>query len=339
MYKRNKEVLGIVLALVGLLFLLVSNNLLWFGWSAVWPLFLVLTGGFLLRIFADKKNPDSLFGGLIFLFLGFFFLIFTTGIRPWNAMAALWPAIPMIAGIALLALAVMKKHATAPLVIGVVLVGLSIACFMYTAGTIGSHIAVPFIRLWPLVLIASGVLIFLRSRDGRRETDIAAVVPEAEAVQLELDTSVARDAGERGIEEVLSTANGTDQAIRGTVEWLKNNNSNYSWVGVYRREENMLVLDPHHYLGMNPEHKRIRIPEGVCGQAAEERRTIIVPDVRTDERFLACSPFTRSEIVVPIIKDGEIYGVLDIDSDDLDAFHDEDRELLEDVVAKLIARL
>lgn len=339
MYGRNKEVLGILLALVGLLFLLVSNHLLWFGWDAVWPLFLVLAGGFLLKIFSDRKGPDHLFGGLTLLFLGMFFMIFTTGIRSWNGLAALWPTMPMIVGISLLAMAVMKKHSNTPLVIGIVLVGLSIACYMYTAGTISPRVATPFIRLWPLVLIASGVLIFMRSREGRMSAALDPAVFDVEAVQLELDPGVLRESGDRDIDEVLLTAEDAGQAIRGTIEWLKENHPRYSWIGVYRREGNMLVLDPQHYLGMDPEHTRIRIPEGICGQAAQERKTIIVPDVRADERFLACSPFTRSEIVVPIVKDAEIYGVLDIDSDDLDAFHDEDRELLEGVVAKLIERL
>lgn len=336
-YSKNKEVFGVLLALVGLLFLLVSNKLLWFGWGAVWPLFLVLAGGFLLKIFSDRKDPDQLFAGLVLLLLGFFFLLFTTGIRSWESMGILWPAIPMIAGVSLLAMAAMKRGEAAPLVIGIVVVGLSIACSMYTGGMISARVATPFIRLWPLVLIASGVLIYMRSRDGRVSADIGPAA--AEAVQLELDTSVLREAGGTEIVEERPAAEDADRAIRDTVTRLKEGNPRYSWVGVYRREGNMLELDPSHYLGMEPEHKRIRIPEGICGRAAEERRTIIVPDVRTDDRFLACSPYTRSEIVVPIIKDGEIYGVLDIDSDDLDAFHEEDRVKLEGEVTALARRL
>ena len=339
MYRRNKEVLGILLALVGLLFLLVSNGLLWFGWGAVWPLFLVLAGGFLLKIFSDRKNPDQLFGGIMLLFLGLFFMMFTTGLRSWDAMTSLWPTIPMIAGISLLAMAVLKKQAAVPLVGGIVLIGIAISCYLYTAGTISPRVATPFIRLWPLVLIASGVLIYLRSREAGDGMDHLPVEPASEDATPEREPENTVSAAKGDLDTVLAEAEDADGAIRATVEWLKDTYPAYSWVGVYRLEGETLVLDPAHYRGMDPEHKRIRMPEGICGQAAEERRTIIVPDVREDERFLACSPFTRSEIVVPIFKEGEIYGVLDIDSDDLDAFHDEDRQLLESVVARLAGRL
>jgi GAF domain-containing protein len=72
----------------------------------------------------------------------------------------------------------------------------------------------------------------------------------------------------------------------------------------------------------------------VCGAAARERETIVVPDVCADDRYLACSPTVKSEIVVPIMNRGSLIGVLDIDSDQLDAFNDDDRRFLESLVSK-----
>jgi L-methionine (R)-S-oxide reductase len=330
MQMKNKEILGAILALVGLLFLLVSNGVLWFGWNAVWPLFLLLTGGLLLKVFSDKRGPEQLFGGLMSIFLGFFFLLFTAGVRPWEAMVRLWPTFPMMTGISLLAMAAVKKHSTGTFVSGILAVILSIACYSYTAGAVSRSVAAPFVRLWPLVLIASGVILYLRA--GRE--------PAAEGdIPIELTDEPADFLLETGIEAALAGARGSDQIIRRAVEYLKDADSKYTWVGIYRREGEMLVLDPNHYRGADPEHKRIRIPEGICGQAAGKRQTIIVPDVRADDRYLACSPFTRSEIVVPIISAGGVFGVLDVDSNDLDAFKEEDRRMLEDAAARIAERL
>jgi GAF domain-containing protein len=69
--------------------------------------------------------------------------------------------------------------------------------------------------------------------------------------------------------------------------------------------------------------------EGICGAAATEKRTIVVPDVGADDRYLTCNLAVKSEIVVPILAEGQIVGVLDVDSNELDAFTGEDRRFLE----------
>jgi L-methionine (R)-S-oxide reductase len=71
------------------------------------------------------------------------------------------------------------------------------------------------------------------------------------------------------------------------------------------------------------------------GLAAREKRTVIVGDVNADPRYLACFPYTRSEIVVPIMKGTTVLGEIDIDSDTLHAFTEKDREFLEGVAALL----
>ena len=101
----------------------------------------------------------------------------------------------------------------------------------------------------------------------------------------------------------------------------------YTWVGVYLLDGNELVLGP--FVGKPSPHTRIPLGRGICGAAATEKTTIIVDDVNADPRYLACSIETRSEIVVPIMLDDEVLGEIDIDSDRLAAFGQEDKALLE----------
>ncbi len=94
-----------------------------------------------------------------------------------------------------------------------------------------------------------------------------------------------------------------------------------SWVGWYLRRGDELVLGP--FQG-NVACVRIRIGRGVCGTAAAERRTLIVPDVEAFPGHIACDAGSRSEIVVPVVRDGEVVAVLDLDSYELAAFDDDD---------------
>jgi GAF domain-containing protein len=107
----------------------------------------------------------------------------------------------------------------------------------------------------------------------------------------------------------------------------------YNWVGFYMIErsndssEPVLVLGP--YVGAATPHTRIPLDQGVCGAAAASGHTVIVDDVNTDARYLACSLETKSEIVAPIRVKGEVVGELDIDSHTPAAFQAEDRQLVE----------
>jgi L-methionine (R)-S-oxide reductase len=93
----------------------------------------------------------------------------------------------------------------------------------------------------------------------------------------------------------------------------------YNWVGFYMLEEKpasaqarMLVLGP--YQGAMTPHTRIPLNQGICGAAASTGKTIIVDDVSSDDRYLACSTETKSEIVVPDFVRGKVFGYLDVDS-------------------------
>jgi putative methionine-R-sulfoxide reductase with GAF domain len=132
------------------------------------------------------------------------------------------------------------------------------------------------------------------------------------------------------VEGVVHEQTEADEVLRQVVDILYERFDHYSWVGIYFVEEGDLVLGP--WRGPQAtEHVRIPIGQGVCGAAAASGRTERVDDVDADERYLACFPSTRSEIVVPIVYEGQVVGEIDIDSDTPAAFGDEDRTFLERV--------
>ena len=121
------------------------------------------------------------------------------------------------------------------------------------------------------------------------------------------------------------------------VRLLKDAIPHYTWVGIYVLEGDELVLGP--YIGKPSPHTRIPLGRGICGAAATEKATIVVDNVNADPRYLACSVETKSEIVVPIMQDGTVFGEIDIDSDRPAAFGAADRALLEPVAALLAEQL
>ena len=82
---------------------------------------------------------------------------------------------------------------------------------------------------------------------------------------------------------------------------------------------------------------RIALGRGVCGTAAAERRTIVVPDVHAFPGHIACDSASNAEIVVPLVKDGQLYGVLDLDSPSLNRFSEADRAGIEALVSTFLA--
>ena len=99
-----------------------------------------------------------------------------------------------------------------------------------------------------------------------------------------------------------------------------------NWAGFYIMEEGKLVLGP--FQG-KPACIEIGVGRGVCGTAVAERKTQLVEDVHQFPGHIACDSASNSEIVVPIFKDGAVWGVLDIDSPKLRRFTQVDREGLE----------
>src|SRR5688572_23693945 len=102
------------------------------------------------------------------------------------------------------------------------------------------------------------------------------------------------------------------------------------WIGFYLVKEDELVLGPF----QGPVAcTRIRKGKGVCGASWEQAKTLIVPDVEKFPGHIACSSLSKSEIVVPIIRNGEVLGVLDVDSSEYDQFDATDQSFLEQIVA------
>jgi L-methionine (R)-S-oxide reductase len=132
------------------------------------------------------------------------------------------------------------------------------------------------------------------------------------------------------IDRILNRGGEADDVLRAVVDVLHERFDDYSWVGIYLVEGDDLVLGP--WKGPEAtEHVRIPVGQGICGAAAATGQTEVVDDVNADERYLACFPSTRSEIVVPIAYEGRVVGEIDIDSDRPAAFGKDDRVFLERV--------
>lgn len=132
------------------------------------------------------------------------------------------------------------------------------------------------------------------------------------------------------VASLANSAKSPDQLMYGVVKVLHEIMLKYNWVGFYMLEEKsdpMLVLGP--FEGAMTPHVRIPLNQGICGAAASSGHTVVVDDVSSDNRYLACSMETKSEIVVPISVKGKIVGELDIDSHFPAAFSPEDRDLVE----------
>jgi len=127
----------------------------------------------------------------------------------------------------------------------------------------------------------------------------------------------------------------SDAILREAVKSIAAADDRYDWVGIYllNPEENVLWL--HNYIGESTEHARIPVGQGVCGTAVAERKNQNVPDVTAIDNYLACSPKTKSELVVLIRAGDEILGQIDIDSHQPAAFTEQDEEAIQAVADKL----
>jgi GAF domain-containing protein len=138
------------------------------------------------------------------------------------------------------------------------------------------------------------------------------------------------------IDEATARATSEIELLDAIVLLLHEKMLRYNWVGFYMieeapGEETMLVLGP--FRGSMTPHIRIRLNQGICGAAASTGETVVVDDVNSDSRYLACSLETKSEIVVPLFVGGKVVGELDIDSHFPAAFGTEDRRLCEHAAA------
>lgn len=128
----------------------------------------------------------------------------------------------------------------------------------------------------------------------------------------------------RGEDDMVANMANIAAALKEQFKWW--------WVGFYVVKGEELVLGPF----QGPVAcTRIKKGRGVCGAAWEQAKTLIVPDVEQFPGHIACSSFSKSEIVVPVMKNGIVVGVLDVDSEYLDHFDLTDRKYLEEIAGLL----
>jgi L-methionine (R)-S-oxide reductase len=127
-----------------------------------------------------------------------------------------------------------------------------------------------------------------------------------------------------GEDDVIANLSNVAAALKSTF--------NFWWVGFYIVKQNELVLGPF----QGPVAcTRIQKGRGVCGTTWSQAKTIIVPDVDEFPGHIACSSLSKSEIVIPMIKNNEVWAVLDVDSEFLNHFDNTDAQYLESIVAML----
>ncbi len=136
-----------------------------------------------------------------------------------------------------------------------------------------------------------------------------------------------------------SPTHNTEAKLQKICQLLDQEISYFNWTGFYFKngDKEELILGP--YVGAETDHTVIPFGKGICGQVAVSNETFVVPDVHEQDNYLSCSIDTKAEIVVPIIKNGENIGQIDIDSHTLNPFTAEDREMLEwlcDEIAKIM---
>ncbi len=138
------------------------------------------------------------------------------------------------------------------------------------------------------------------------------------------------------VRAIISGDGSATEKTQSAMELILQRLEAYDWVGIYVLRDGVLHLGP--YAGEPTEHTSIPVGRGVCGTAVAENQNQIVRDVRKLDNYIACSPSVRSEIVV-LIRDGDdILGQIDVDSDTVAAFDEEDEFFLTEL-ADLIATL
>ncbi len=126
-----------------------------------------------------------------------------------------------------------------------------------------------------------------------------------------------------------------EQKLQHVCTSLRDHVPYYDWVGFYFRNGDKRELKLRVYAGEATDHEIIPFGKGICGQVAESNQNFVVPDVKAQDNYIACSLSVKSEIVVPMFKNGKNIGQIDIDSNTLDPYTQEDELFLEWVNAEV----
>jgi len=139
-----------------------------------------------------------------------------------------------------------------------------------------------------------------------------------------------------GINSIISnTGLSAEEKLQQICDFLRENVSHYNWVGFYFHKDNESVLELTQYSGTPTEHTIIPFGKGICGQVALSNKNFVVPDVKAQDNYIACSMSVKSEIVVPIFVNGKNIGQIDIDSETLNPFSEKDERFLEWICSKI----
>ncbi|MDA9760830.1 GAF domain-containing protein [Flavobacteriaceae bacterium] len=141
------------------------------------------------------------------------------------------------------------------------------------------------------------------------------------------------------VKSLVDDAQNVEQTLLLICELLKSEIPYYDWVGFYFKNGDKKELKLGPYAGSATDHTIIPFGKGICGQVAVSNKNYVVPDVKAQDNYIACSLTVKSEIVIPLFVNGENIGQIDIDSNTLNPFTKEDEEFLEFVCAKVAVLL
>jgi L-methionine (R)-S-oxide reductase len=143
------------------------------------------------------------------------------------------------------------------------------------------------------------------------------------------------------LQEMRDDGHLSDALLRKAVRAISaaDDDDRFHWVGIYLLNEADQELWLHNYVGPGTEHSKIPVGTGICGRSVEERTNLNVPDVSKEENYLMCSPDTQSQLVVLIRAGDDIFGQIDLDSDETDSFTEDDEMALIAIADKLAEQL
>ena len=141
----------------------------------------------------------------------------------------------------------------------------------------------------------------------------------------------------KNIVQIIENSHSSTNALQEICDFLNHSISYYDWVGFYFKngDKNELKLGP--FSGEPTEHTIIPFGKGICGQVAVSNKNFVVQDVSEQDNYISCGWKVKSEIVIPIFKDGKNIGQIDIDSHTINPFSKNDELLLEFICKKVSA--
>lgn len=137
------------------------------------------------------------------------------------------------------------------------------------------------------------------------------------------------------IDAIIASKSTKKEKLQAICDFLENKISYYDWVGFYFKNGDKEELKLAQFTGEPTEHTIIPFGKGICGQVAVSNKNFVVQDVTAQDNYISCGWKVKSEIVIPILVNGENIGQIDIDSHTANTFTAKDEELLEYICEKL----